>query len=440
MRRTSTAATLCTLLCALLLAACGGDGDGDSGSGGSAGSEGTGQTKGAKAVDPGAMDGAKGQVTYCGGKDVTGRRTRALKAFNAKFKSQGLSAKLLEFPESADEQRQQFIQRERAKSPECDVFAADVVWTAEFATQKWLMDLTPYMKDREDEFIPSTLETARYDGKVWGAPETSNAGFLYYRTDVIDQAPTSWQQAYELAKSSNPKGIAYQGAAYEGLTVDFLELAFAAGGKVLNDDGTKSELDSPENLKALKFMVDGVKSGAAPKSVTTYMEEPARRAFEAGRVSMMRNWPYAYTLAEQAGKVKGKFKVMPYPEFEGGGKAGILGGANLVISAYSKNAGGALALLDFLSSEQANEIYADTASPPVLTKTYDDPATKKALPFADELAEAIGQAKPRPVSPVYPLISEAIYKNVNAALSGDTSPEAALKAADRGVTKALATF
>src|SRR3712207_7388821 len=41
--------------------------------------------------------------------------------------------------------------------------------------------------------------------------------------------------------------------------------------------------DSPENLKALQFMVDGIKNGAAKPSVTTFMEEPARRAFEAGR-------------------------------------------------------------------------------------------------------------------------------------------------------------
>jgi len=422
--------------CALLFAACGSDGGGGS----DAASESSGQTKGAKAVDPASMDGAKGSVTYCGGKDVTGRRTRALKAFNKANKADGLSAKLLEFPESADEQRQQFIQRQQAKSGECDVFAADVVWTAEFATKDWLLDLTPYLKDREPEFIPSTLETARYDGKLWGAPETSNAGFLFYRDDVIEQPPSTWQEAYELARSSDPKGIVYQGAAYEGLTVDFLELSFAAGGRVLNDDGTESAFDSPENVEALKFMVDGVKSGAAPKAVTTYMEEPARRAFESGKASLMRNWPYAYELGQQAPQIKGRFKVMPYPEWEGGGKAGILGGANLVISAYSKNPGGALKLLDFLSGEEANRIYADTASPPVLQKVYDDPATKKAMPFADELKEAIGQAKPRPVSPVYPLISEAIYTNVNEALSGQASPEDAIKAADADIEKALSTF
>ena len=45
---------------------------------------------------------------------------------------------LLEFSTSADEQRTQFVQRQEAKSGECDVFYADVIWTAEFASQKWI--------------------------------------------------------------------------------------------------------------------------------------------------------------------------------------------------------------------------------------------------------------------------------------------------------------
>jgi multiple sugar transport system substrate-binding protein len=53
---------------------------------------------------------------------------------------------------------------------------------------------------------------------------------------------------------------------------------------------------------------------------------------------------------------------------------------------------------------------------------------------------AVEQAKSRPVSPVYPQISEAIFKNVNAALSGSMSPQDALKKADSDITRALSTF
>ena len=157
--------------------------------------------------------------------------------------------------------------------------------------------------------------------------------------------------------------------------MNFLELAFAAGGKILSDDGKKSVIDSPENLKALQFMVDGIKDGAAPKAVTTYMEEEARRAFEAGRADFERQWPYAYALGNMKGsKIKGKFDVAPYPAFEGGGKAAILGGHNSVISAYSKNPGGALKLIDYLTSEKrmtknAVEVLQDAGAQGVLRRS-----------------------------------------------------------------------
>jgi multiple sugar transport system substrate-binding protein len=62
------------------------------------------------------------------------------------------------------------------------------------------------------------------------------------------------------------------------------------------------------------------------------------------------------------------------------------------------------------------------------------------MPFATELKQAIAQAKSRPVSPVYTQISAAIYKNVNQALSGQVSPEEALKTGQADMEQALATF
>ena len=426
----------CVALMGGLVGACGGDDD--SGGGGSTGTQNTGATKGAKVIDPASMDGATGEVTYCTGKDTSGAQKESVKLFNEQNASKGLSAKLLEFPESADEQRNQFIQRQEAKSGECDIFYADVIWTAEFASQKWLYDVTPYVEARKSEFIPATFDTATYDGKTWAVPKQSDAAFLYYRTDQVDSVPATWQDVYDEAAKND--GIVYQGAAYEGLTCDFLEIAFAAGGKVLSDDGKKAEFDSPENLKALQFMVDGIKNGAAKKAVTTYMEEQARRAFEAGRATFMRNWPYAYAIGK-ANKSAPKFQVAPFPEFAGGGKAGILGGHNLVISAYSKNPGGSLALIDYLTSpDSIKRDFTDYSLAPVLEATYDDPAVIKAIPFAPQLKQAIAQAKSRPVSPVYSQISQAIYKNVNAALSGQTSPEDALKKGQSEMEQALATF
>jgi multiple sugar transport system substrate-binding protein len=425
----------CAVACiALIVAGCGDD---ESATGGGASS---GQTGGAKVIDPALGDDATGEVSYCTGKDTSGGQRASVRAFNERFADEGLRARLVEFPESADQQRTQFIQRQQAQSGDCDVFYSDVIWTAEFASQNWLYDLTPIVEQRRDDFIPSTLETVRYDGKYWGLPKQTDAGFLYYRTDQVDTVPDTWQQVYDIAEREDQ--IVYQGARYEGLTVDFLELAFANGGRVLSEDGNESAFDSPENVAALEFMVGGIRSGAAPRAVVTFMEEQARRHFQQGRSTFMRNWPYAYALAKRKGSdIRNRFAVAPLPAFRGGGRAGVLGGHNLVISAYAENPGGALKLLEYLTSPKAMERDAvEYSLAPALAETYDDPDVKDALRFAAELKQAVQQAKSRPVTPVYPQVSQAIYENVYAALNGDSSPEDAIRKADEEITQALNTF
>jgi len=440
--RFGVVAAVVALVCALVVAACGGSSGGGGGGGASSAPSGGGgqqTTKGAKVIDPNSMNGAKGNVTYCVGRDTTGFTHKWIKAYNAK--NTGITVKILEFPQSADQQRQQFIQRQQAKSGECDIFSSDVIWTAEFASQKWLYDMTPYMAKRKSEFIQAPIETVTFEGRQWGVPETTDAGFLYVNDKKVSSTPSTWQDVYQQAGQNG--GIVYQGAAYEGLTCDYLELLFAAGGKVLSDDGTKSAINSPQAVKALQLMVDGIKGGDAPKAVTTYMEPESLAAWQTGKYAFMRNWPYAYALSQndKGSKVKGNFKVVPQPSFQGAGKGGVLGGHNSVISVYSKNPGAALAVVDYNTSLENNIAAAKEASlAPVLSAAYDSATVKKVLPFADQLKQAVAQAHARPVSPVYPQISQAIYNNVNDALAGRQSAQDAIKKANDAINKALSTF
>src|SRR3954453_4113744 len=362
------------LACGALIAGCGGGGDDGTGGGGGSAS----RTEGAKVIDPASMKGAKGTVKFCQGKDTTGAVAALKKNFNAKFASQGLKMQFVEFPASADEQRNQFIQRQQAKSGDCDLFGSDVIWTAEFAQQKWLYDLTPYVDKRRSEFIPAPLETVDYDGKLWGAPLNTDASFIYYRDDKVDRVPATWQELSSRAAQGD--GIVFQGAAYEGLTCDWLELAFAAGGTVVSEDGKKATIDSPENVKATQLMMEVIKNGGARQDVSTYMEPESLTAWQTGKPAFMRNWPYAYLLSQQTGKLKGKFDVAPLPAYEGGGKAAILGGGNNVISVYSKNPGGALAVVDFLAQQEwQTQLTADFSQASPLKATYDQPEVKKAI-------------------------------------------------------------
>jgi multiple sugar transport system substrate-binding protein len=379
---------------------------------------------------------ASGNVTWCIGKDTSGAFGTVVDNFNKA--NPNANVKLLELPEDAGEQRRLQIQRLRAKSAECDVLGMDVIWTAEYAAQGWLKDVSDFVSQHSGDFIKSTVDTTDFEGKNWGVPFNSNAGFIYYRTDQVDSVPKDWETLYQEAQKDN--GVVYQGFRYEGLTVNFLELLYSAGGSVVSDDGKSATADSQEVKDVLKFMADGIKSGAVPKAVTTYKEEESRRAFESGNATFMRNWPYAYALGKDS-KIADKFDIATFPGFAGQQGAGVLGGYNLGISAYSKNPEGSLAFIEFATKADQQKIMATEASlPPTVSATYDDPAVKKAMPFAAELKTAIEQAKPRPVSPVYPQISEAIFNNVYDALQGNASPDEAATKMNDDIQKALETF
>ena len=130
-RGTRVRAALAVLLAvclAVVVAACGSS---DSSGGGSEK-----KVSGAKVIDASSLDSPpKGTIHYCTGKDTSGAAHQVVADFNKKYASQGYKVALTEFPQSADQQRAQFIQRQQAKSDDCDVFSSDVIWTAEFASQ-----------------------------------------------------------------------------------------------------------------------------------------------------------------------------------------------------------------------------------------------------------------------------------------------------------------
>jgi trehalose/maltose transport system substrate-binding protein len=412
-------------LCAasLGLTACGGGGDG-------------GGASEAKTLQPSDAKGASGSVTWCIGKDTSGAFKTAVDKFNGE--NPKLQAELLELPESADIQREQQIQRLRAESSECDVLGMDVIWTAEYAASGWIYDLTPVVEEHEGEFIPSTVETVEYEGKKWVLPFNTNAGFLFYRTDEVPKPPTAWEDVYKQAQEDN--GLVYQGERYEGLTVDFLELLYSAGGKVLSDDGETVEIDSPETREVLDFLAKGIDDGAVPKAVTTYEEESSRRAFEAGNATFMRNWPYAYALGKES-DIADDFEVAKFPGYGGNEGAGVVGGYNLGISAFSDNPDGSLAFAEFLVTEPVQkEMFLKATLPAVVTAVYQDQEVKKEIPFTEELLKAVEQAQARPVSPVYTEISEAIFNNVFEVLNGRQSADGATSQMNSEIEDALKRF
>ena len=117
--------------------------------------------------------------------------------------------------------------------------------------------------------------------------------------------------------------------------------------------------------------------------------------------------------------------------------ASSLGGHNVGVSVYSKNKATALDFLKFITSEETQRFYATQGSlAPVLTNLYDDAALVKKLPYLPVLKTSIENAVPRPVTPFYPAVTQAIQENSYAALKGDKSVDQALSDMQKSIETA----
>ncbi|MFC7617317.1 ABC transporter substrate-binding protein [Actinokineospora soli] len=380
-----------------------------------------------------ALEGV-GPITLASGKDTSGNLQKQVDAWNAQHPDQKVT--VIELPESADAQRQQMVQNAQTKSDAYSVLNLDVVWTAEFAANQWVVSL-PENEFPLDKLLPATVETGKYFNKLYAVPTTSDGGLLYYRKDLLDavgaQPPTTWAEmaaTCEKVKAKNPSLDCYAGQfeKYEGLTVNFSEAINSAGGVVVGDDG-KPNVNTPEAAQGLQFLVDGVKNGTIPAEARTYKEEEGRRAFQAGELIFHRQWPYQYALAnakDGSSKVAGKFAVAPLPGLNGPG-ASTLGGHNYAISAFTPNKKTALDFIKFMVDEpQQRANLMATSQAPTWAALYDDAELVKQFPYLPGLKASIENAKKRPSVVKYQEVSTAIQEAAYSAMSGSVPPADAL--------------
>ncbi len=424
MRYKGAAAAISLSVVAMLLTACSSSGSGGSSSGSS----------------------ARGPITFVTGKDNSGTMPFIAAQWNAAHPNEKVTIK--QQTDQADQQLSDLEQHFQAKDPGYDVVTVDVVWTAEFAAKSWLVPLTGSNAIDTTPLLPATVKAATYHGTLYAAPYASDGGLLYYRTDMTSTAPTTWDQLISDCQGkttpftitgAKPACYAGQFAKYEGLTVNAAEAINAAGGAIVGTDGTTATVDSTQSATGLDFLVNGFKQGYIPKEALGFQETQSLNAFEAGQLMFMRNWPYADAiLAGKGSKVIGKFGIAPLPGPDGHG-ASSLGGHSVAISKYSKYPATDHDFLKFLESDaiQRNDLTVGTLAP-VVTALYSDAALVAKFPYLPTLLASIQTAVPRPVTPYYPGVTEAIETNAYAALQGQVPVATALKNMQAAIASATA--
>ena len=373
----------------------------------------------------------KGQtVTWVGDNAVGSSHKRDLLLAARFTKDTGIKIKLVPHPAASDAAYSQLARNFSAKSSSLDVVMLDVVWPGAFAP--YLVNLRPALGAQARLHAAGIIKNNTVDGKLVAMPWFGDFGILYYRTDLLKKygysaPPTTWTELGTMAKKiqagergSNPDfyGLVYQGNAYEGLTCDSLEWLASSGAGNFIDNG-KASINNPKAVATLNLFRSWV-GDISPRGVTSYQEEDARNAFDAGNAAFMRNWPYAYA-ASKGTPVDGKFDVTVLPHGAGGQSVGTVGGWQLAVSKYSKHIPASIELVRYLTSpavERFDAIY--NTNVPTIPSVAKDKAVVAANPYLKpEIASVARVTRPsNSLKTKYQQGSQIIYQGINQILNG----------------------
>jgi trehalose/maltose transport system substrate-binding protein len=367
-------------------------------------------------------------------------------------KKTGNEVQVVTPPNDASERLALYQQVLSAGSDKIDVLQVDVVWPGLLGNH--LLDLKPYTKGVEKDHFAGFITNNTNNGRLVAMPWFANAGLLFYRKDLLQKynqkVPATWEDLSAAAKkvqdgeraAGNDKmwGYVWQGRAYEGLTCDALEwVASYGGGSIVEPDG-KVSVKNPNAAKALAMATSWVGT-VSPTAVLNYAEEEARGVFQAGNAVFMRNWPYAWSLAQGDDSViRGKVGVAVLPKGGADGRnAATLGGESLAVSKYSKHPAAAADLVLHMTSAAVQKDRAMRGSfNPTIGALYKDADVLKANPFMGELYGTFTNAVSRPTTVTgarYNQVSNQFWNAAHEVLSGKSKPDEALGRLEESLTR-----
>lgn len=243
-----------------------------------------------------------------------------------------------------------------------------------------------------DQYVPSSLLTHSFEGKLYSIPRDSAPSALYYNSDAFDAAGVAYPNAdwkwadlrdAAIKLTTNEGGrITRYGLALE--SNDWATWVQQNGGKVFDDPlkPTTFLLAEPAAVEAIQYIGDLInKDKVTPNFLEAEQAGGTAQLFSSGQAAMVITNPSRLgTFAD----VPFKWAVANLP----GGPTGIhsnrTGGAGFAINANSKNPDAAWAFLQYLAGPEGQSIFAGAkaAAVPAMTGNETVRAAFKA-PFGD---------------------------------------------------------
>lgn len=405
-----------SLLAAFGLAACSSNDGGESPAAGSA-----------EPSSSAAASGDEGeQVTLSFWRHDYAPEAEAFKKLIASFEEKHPNIKI-DFQMIPNDQYETKIRTALAGGNPPDIMALDAPTLASYANSKAIIPLDDYFaKDgNKDDLLKPVIEGLTFDGKMYAAPNNEGTIVMFYNKKMfeekgiplpsknVDEAWT-WDQVLDAAKKLNDPAKGIYGwnptpwgfVGHEGAPYSEMAFLWQAGAEILSPDGSTSKgyLDSPEAKKAMEFWnslynVEKVSPKELPQD-----------AFWNGKVAIHVDGPFAFSYQEQNFpnfKLGVDYDVAPL--WKDKNMIGTTGSWGMAITSKSEHPDEAWAFVNWVTGVEGSKVwYAETKNLPARQSTFDAFQELKEYPmniYADQLSK---YGHPRPVTPAYPAISEAI--------------------------------
>jgi multiple sugar transport system substrate-binding protein len=285
-------------------------------------------------------------------------------------------------------------------------------------------------------FAKGILSAGTYEGKVYGlAPDVSTIA-LFYNKDMLSQSgvavPRTWAElqaaAAELTRPGRYGMAVDANATFEG-TWQFLPFLWSNG-------GDESQLDTPQAAQALQLWVDLVKNGSMSKSVLNWTQADVHDQFVAGRTAMMINGPWRIPAMNEDKNLHWGVATIPVPQ-AGQTPVTPLGGEVWAIPqsdsrARQEKAAQVLACLnDSTNMLNLAKQHFTVPSRPGVAAQY-----AELVPSMAAFVESVEAARARTsrLGVKWPEAATGIYTAIQSALTGEQTPQEALKHAQRIAT------
>ncbi|MFI1469681.1 extracellular solute-binding protein [Streptomyces wuyuanensis] len=244
---------------------------------------------------------------------------------------------------------------------------------------------------------PTAKESVTVDGKVYGAPFFVGVRALYYRTDVFEELgirpPKTQAELVSTAKKVRKARPELYGLAVGGAyTYGAMPFLWANGGELATESGGtyKAAVDSPQALEGIEAYTSLFGDDNCPAAKCASMGGNATvTAFASGRAAMAIGGDFSHAAVE-AGKVKGKYAVVPLPGVTAGSIApAFAGGNNIGVLKSSSHRTLAVDLMKSLAGKETQGKLFDAMG---FLPTYTDVRARAAAkepfvkPFIDTLA------------------------------------------------------